>query len=73
MFALPDDLAAFHHHDRVGAEDRAEAMRDHEGRALVHDAFDRLLDQVLAFGVDLAGGFVEDEDRGLRGGWRGRC
>ena len=32
---------------------------------LVHQALDRLLDQVLALGVDLAGGLVEDQDRRL--------
>ena len=33
--------------------------------ALVHQAVDRLLDQVLALGVHLAGGLVEDQDRGV--------
>src|SRR5438093_94735 len=65
MLTLPDDLAAIHHHDRVGAEDRAETMRDHERRPLVHDALDGLLDEMLALGVHLAGGLVEDENRRL--------
>ena len=65
VLALAHDPSAIHHHNRVGAEDRAEAMGDDERRSLVQQAVDRLLDQVLALGVHLAGGFVEDEDRRL--------
>src|SRR5258708_2569409 len=63
--ALADDLAAVHHDDLVGALDRAETVGDHERRALVHDPFDGSLNQCLALGVHLAGGFVENEDRSV--------
>ena len=65
MFPLADDSAAFHDDDFVGGQDCAEAVSDDEGRGAVHELFDGLLDEVLAFGIDLAGGFVEDEDRGF--------
>src|SRR5688572_18449049 len=65
VLALTDDSPAVHDNDGVGGQDRAEAMSDDERCAFVHQALDGLLDQVLALGVDLAGGFVEDEDRRL--------
>ena len=73
MAALADNAAAVHHHDGVGGLDRTEAMGDDKscrrGRArsgvvrsaLVDQAVDRLLDKVLALGIDLAGGLVEDQ------------
>src|SRR5258705_13727007 len=65
VFSLADDFAAVHDDDAVGGEYGAEAVGDDEGGALVHEAFYGLLDEVLAFGVHLAGGFVENQNRGL--------
>ena len=62
VFALSDDLAAFHDHDGVGRNDRAEPMCDHKRGALVDQMFDGLMNEVLAFGIDLAGGLVENEN-----------
>ncbi len=62
VLSLADDLAPIHDHNRVGPHDRAEAMGDHKRRPLVKQAVDRLLDQMLALGVDLAGRFIENED-----------
>src|SRR5450432_4314273 len=63
MFSLADDLAAVHYHNPISAENRAETMRDQKCRALVHEAFDRLLDEMLGFGIDLTGGFIENQNR----------
>ena len=63
MAAGGDDLAAVHHDNPVGVLDRVQSVGDHEHRALVHQRFDGLLNQVFALGIDLAGGFVEDQDR----------
>ena len=65
VLSLADDLAAFHDDDCVGRENRAETVGDHERRALVDQMLDGLVNQVLAFGIDLAGGFVKNQDRGL--------
>src|SRR5437879_1659383 len=40
-------------------------MGDYERGALVHDALNCLLDEVLTLGVDLAGGLVENKYRRL--------
>jgi hypothetical protein len=37
VLPLPHDLAAVHHHDRVGGQDRAEAVGDDERRSVVHE------------------------------------
>src|SRR4051812_9953415 len=48
--------------DQVGMSDRAEAVRDDECRSAFEQLGEGLLDQLLALGVEAAGGFVEDED-----------
>src|SRR4051794_34429821 len=40
----------------------AEPMRDHEGRAAAEKFGERSLNELFAFGVEIARGFVEDED-----------
>src|SRR3954468_6008407 len=44
VLAFADDFAAIHDDDSIGREDGAEAVGDDEGGALVHEAFDGLLD-----------------------------
>src|SRR5438309_4380173 len=51
------------HHDQIGVLDGREPVRDHEHRAVPHEAIDRVLNEPLRLGVELAGGLVEDEDR----------
>src|SRR5262249_18426657 len=60
--AVLDDPALGQHHDEMGVLHRGEPVRDHEHRAVRHQAVDRLLDQALRFGIERAGRLVEDED-----------
>src|ERR1022692_3849921 len=61
-------VAAFHHasvfheEDQVGAADGGEAMRNHKGGSSGEQIGHRSLDELLAFRVEVAGGFVEDQD-----------
>ena len=58
-----DNAALLHHDDAVGAGDRRESMGDDERRTPLHQAFHRLLDHPLAFGVQSARRLVEDQVR----------
>src|SRR5262245_25068619 len=60
--AALDDATVFHEQDEVGAADRGEAMGDHECGSSLEKRGHRILDELLAFRVEVAGGFVEDED-----------
>jgi hypothetical protein len=53
-----------HQEDQVGAADGGEAMSDHEGGSSGEQSGHRGLDELLAFGVEVAGGLVEDQDLG---------
>ena len=65
-----DDLAGFgEEEDEVGAADGGEAVADDEGGAVGEEVGHGGLDELFAFGVEVAGGFVEDED--LRRGENG--
>ena len=63
MRALLDDPAFVHHHDPVGRAHGRQAVGDDQGRAVPHQSFERLLDEPLAFGIECAGRFVEQQDR----------
>ena len=58
-----DDLAGFHDDDPVGLLHGREAVGDDEGGAMAHRRLERGLDHALAFGVEGAGRFVEEEQR----------
>ena len=58
-----DDPAAVHHHDAIGGAYRRQPVSDHQRGAALHQPFERLLDQPLAFRVERAGRFVEQQDR----------
>ena len=60
--AIFDDFALPQHHDPVEAGDCGEAMRDHDGSAPLHEVLQRSLDELLTFGVQRAGSFVQDQD-----------
>ena len=62
MRADVENAAFVHHDDAVGAADCGESVRDGDDGATGAEPFDRLCDLGFAFGVDLAGGFVEYED-----------
>src|SRR3954462_2639927 len=61
--AALDDLAGLDHQDGVGVHDRVEAVGDDEGRAVLAEVLDRLLDLALGFGIERRGGLVEQDDR----------
>src|ERR1051325_11230672 len=56
------DTSVFHQKDHVGAPDGRQAMRDHEGGAAGQERGHGRLNQLLAFRVQVARRFVEDED-----------
>ena len=61
MRALLANLAMMKHDDLVGALNRRQPVSHHDGSAIAHHAFNGLLNQLLSFSVDRAGGFVEDQ------------
>ena len=60
--AVFDDLAVFEDDDPVEAGDRGEAVRDDDRSAALHEVLECCLDQLLALGIQGAGGFVQDQD-----------
>ena len=60
-----DDAAAVEHQDLVGADDGGQAMGDHHGGATRERRGQRLLHQRLVLGIEVAGGLVEHDDRGV--------
>ncbi len=62
MGADGGDPAFFEHRDAVGAANGAQAMRNHQHGAALHQVPEGFLDQRFAFGIERGGGFVEDED-----------
>src|SRR5882762_4500881 len=62
VIAALDDAPLRQHHDEIGVLHRGQTVGDHEHGAMLHEAFDRLLDQALRFGVEGARRFVEDQD-----------
>ena len=60
--ATLDDASLFHQQDEVGATDRGQPMRDDERRPAGEQRGHRCLNELLALGVEVARGFVEDED-----------
>src|SRR3954464_2377119 len=63
MPALLDDLSALDHQDRVGVHDGVQAMRDHDGGAVLAKMLDRLLNLFLGLGIERGGSFIEQDDR----------
>ena len=62
MCADLDDAAVFHGDDDVGVGDGAQAVRNDERRSAFEQGSQRGLDELFAFGVEIARRFVEDED-----------
>src|SRR5262249_1173688 len=55
------DPALVHHEDQVRAEDRAQAVRDHQARPARQERLERLLDQRLRAGVEPRWGFGQNQ------------
>src|SRR2546427_3756489 len=62
MSAAFHDAPLVQHHDQVGFLDRRKPVRDANRGAPPHQFLQRLLNGPLGFGVQRAGGFVEDQD-----------
>src|SRR5262245_30365111 len=62
MGAAFDDAAFVEEEDEIGAADGGKAVSDDEGGAAGEEIGHGSLNKLLAFGVEVAGGFVEDED-----------
>ncbi len=52
-----------HHDDAVGLEHGGESMRDDQGCASAHQALEAVLDRRFGLRIEIAGGFVEQQDR----------
>ena len=57
------NCAICEHHDPVRSAHGGEAVGDHQRGAVLHQAFERLLDELFALGIQGAGRFVEQQDR----------
>ena len=62
-----------HHQDRVGRQDRAQPVGDHQARPPNHDPLQRLLDQRLGLAVQRRRGLVQHEDAGILQDHAGDC
>src|SRR5262249_33669134 len=61
--ALLNDAAALEDEDAVGFTECGQTVCDGDGRAALGERAERLLNCLLAFRVDIAGGFVKHQDR----------
>jgi hypothetical protein len=65
MRSLLNDLAILNHIDTVNFPDGGQAVSNDDGRPAFHQAVQGFLDDALALGVEAAGGFVEQQHRGV--------
>ncbi len=65
MGSALDDVALLDDKDLVGAADGGEAVRNDKGCSALHEEVEPGLDEGFGFGVEGAGGFVEDENAGV--------
>ena len=59
---VEDPPRLLHHHDLIGQGENGHPMGDNQGGAVAYELLQNLLDQTLAFQVDLAGSLVEDKN-----------
>ena len=59
------DVALLDHEDLVGLADGAEAVGYDEGGTAFHERGQALLNEGLAFCVEVGSGLIEDEDAGI--------
>lgn len=62
VLAGVDDATHVHDDDRVGEGDGGHPMSNHQGRAAANELLERFVNELFTFEVDLAGGFVEDQE-----------
>ena len=63
--AFLDDAAFVEHGDPMGEAHGGQAVGDQDDGATLREIGERLLDDVLALRVEIGGGLVQDEDRGI--------
>ena len=63
MRAVFNDLAVFQDHDPVKACHGGKTVGDHDRSASLHQILQGRLDQLLAFGIQRTGGFIQDQNR----------
>ena len=63
--AFLHDAALVEHGDPVGEADGGQAVRDEDDGPALGEIGESLLHDVLALGVEIGGGLVQDEDRGI--------
>ena len=63
--AFLGDEAAFEDDDLVRVADRAQTVRDGDDSAAFHQSLERFHHELLRFGVERGGRFVENEDGGI--------
>ncbi|MNF61828.1 hypothetical protein D3C84_434920 [compost metagenome] len=62
MRAHRHQFSFVHHCNTIGVFYRGQAMGDDQGGAVFHQAWQGLLDQVFALGIEGAGGFIEQQN-----------
>ena len=63
MIAFFHDTALIHHDDPVRRTDRCQTVGDDNGRPVLHQLVERVLNQFLAFSIQRRSRFVEQQDR----------
>src|ERR1039458_4841300 len=58
-----DNASLVQYHNEIGPLHGGEAVGDADRRAALHQLFERRLDDPLGFGIERAGGFVQDQNR----------
>ena len=63
MRSLFNDFAVFEHNDPIGGANSRKPVRDDQSGAILHQLIQRILDQLLAFGIKCAGRLIKQQDR----------
>ena len=64
MSSTLDHEPILHQQDQIGAAHGREPVRNHEGGSSLEERGHRGLNQLLALRIQIAGGFIQDEDLG---------
>lgn len=62
VLALLDNAAVVEHEDLIRVVDGFQPVRDHNDGLVARQGFDGLLKPVFVFGVNIRGGFVQNDD-----------
>src|SRR5689334_18140045 len=73
MTTFLDDATMIEHENAIGSLDRREAMRDHDGRAIVQNEVETFLNLCLSQRIDAGRCFVENDNRWILQQQTGEC